>query len=129
MEFPVLGITEPMSWAVIACVVMMCFDVLTGFMAAWKNKEIESTVMREGLFHKGTLILVIVLAWMCELFVMHVPDLGLSVPLVVPACVIIFAMELTSIMENMVKINPELKTSKIMQLLKITGDESGEDDA
>lgn len=55
MNFPLIGLSEQMMWAIIACLVMMVFDIITGIMAAWKNKDIQSTKMREGLFHKGTL--------------------------------------------------------------------------
>lgn len=126
MEFQQLGLSEQMMWAIVACLVMMVFDIITGFTAAWKNKNIQSTKMREGLFHKGTLILLIILAWMCELFVMHIPDLGITIPLVIPACVIIFTMELVSITENAAEINPELKDSKLLKLFSISNDVEGE---
>lgn len=125
MDFPLIGLSEQMMWAIIACLVMMVFDIITGFMAAWKNKDIQSTKMREGLFHKGTLILLVILAWLCELFVMHVPDLGITIPLVIPACVIIFAMELVSITENAAEINPELKDSKLLKLFNVSNDAEG----
>lgn len=125
MDFPLIGLSEQMMWAIIACLVMMVFDIITGFMAAWKNKDIQSTKMREGLFHKGTLILLIILAWLCELFVMHVPELGITVPLVIPSCVIIFAMELVSITENAAEINPELKDSKLLKLFSVSSDAEG----
>ena len=126
MNFPLIGISEQMMWAIIACLVMMVFDIITGIMAAWKNKDIQSTKMREGLFHKGTLILLIILAWLCELFVMHVPDLGITIPLVIPACVLIFAMEVVSITENVSEINPELKDSKLLKLFSVSNDVEGE---
>lgn len=126
MEFSMIGLSEEMMWAIVACLVMMVFDIITGFMAAWKNKDIQSTKMREGLFHKGTLILLIILAWLCELFVMHVPDLGITVPLVIPSCVIIFAMELVSITENAAEINPELKDSKLLKLFSVSNDVEGD---
>lgn len=125
MDFPLIGLSEQMMWAIIACLVMMVFDIITGFIAAWKNKDIQSTKMREGLFHKGTLILLIILAWLCELFVMHVPELGITVPLVIPSCVIIFAMELVSITENAAEINPELKDSKLLKLFSVSSDAEG----
>ena len=126
MHFQLIGLSEQMMWAIVACLVMMVFDIITGFTAAWKNKNIQSTKMREGLFHKGTLILLIILAWMCELFVMHIPDLGITIPLVIPACVIIFTMELVSITENTAEINPELKDSKLLKLFSISNDVEGE---
>lgn len=125
MDFPQFGLSEQMMWAIVACLVMMVFDIITGFMAAWKNKDIQSTKMREGLFHKSTLILLIILAWLCELFVMHVPDLGITVPLVIPTCIIIFAMELVSITENVAEINPELKGSKLLKLFSVSNDVEG----
>ena len=125
MGFSMIGLSEEMMWAIVACLVMMVFDIITGFMAAWKNKDIQSTKMREGLFHKGTLILLIILAWLCELFVMHVPGLGITVPLVIPSCVIIFAMELVSITENAAEINPELKDSKLLKLFSVSNDMEG----
>lgn len=126
MDFPMIGLSEQMMWAIIACLVIMVFDIITGFMAAWKNKDIQSTKMREGLFHKGNLILLIILAWLCELFVMHVPDLGITIPLVIPACVIIFAMEVVSITENSSEINPELKDSKLLKLFSVSNDVEGD---
>ena len=126
MNFPLIGLSEQMMWALIACLVMMVFDIITGITAAWKNKDIQSTKMREGLFHKGTLVLLIILAWVCELFVMHVPDLGITIPLVIPACIIIFAMELVSITENAAEINPELKDSKLLKLFKVSNDGEGD---
>lgn len=125
MHFQLIGLSEQMMWAIVACLVMMVFDIITGFTAAWKNKNIQSTKMREGLFNKGTLILLIILAWMCELFVMHIPDLGITIPLVIPACVIIFTMELVSITENAAEINPELKDSKLLKLFNVSNDAEG----
>lgn len=118
--FAQLGINETLGWAIIACLCMMAFDIITGFMAAWKNHEIESKKMREGICHKGTLVLLIVLAWLCEVFILHVPELGISIPLVIPVCVIIFAIELTSILENLSKMYPEISSTKIMQLFQVT---------
>lgn len=116
----IIGITEPMMYAMIACLVMMIFDIITGFIGAWENKNIDSKIMREGIFHKATLVLLIILAWLCEVFIVHVPELGVSVPLVIPVCVMIFSMELISILENLTIINPELKNNKLLDLFKIT---------
>lgn len=116
LSFPLLGITDAMAWAIIACICLMLFDVFSGFIAAIKNREVSSTKMREGLFHKCSLVMCIVLAWCIEMFVMHVPDLGFNVPLVIPACILIFAMEVVSILENIIKINPDLENEEIVKL-------------
>lgn len=120
MNLPEFGIDNQMMWAVIACLVMMLIDVLSGFLTAWKNKSIQSTVMREGLFHKATLVLLIILAWIIEFFVMKVPELGIDLPLVLPVCIFIFAMEVVSILENMVKMYPELEGSKLLDIFKLS---------
>ena len=116
LSLPLLGITDAMSWAIIACVCLMLFDIISGFIAAVKNREVSSTKMREGLFHKCSLVMSIVLAWCIEMFIMHVPDLGFNVPLVIPVCVLIFGMEVVSILENIVKINPDLENEEIVKL-------------
>lgn len=116
LSFPLLGITDAMAWAIIACLCLMVFDIFSGFTAALKNRELSSTKMREGLFHKCSLVMCIVLAWCIEMFVMHVPDLGFNVPLVIPACILIFTMEVVSILENIVKINPDLENEEIVKL-------------
>lgn len=116
LSFPLFGITDAMAWAIIACICLMLLDVISGFIAAIKNHEVSSTKMREGLFHKGSLVMCIVLAWCIEMFVMHVPDLGFNVPLVIPVCVLIFAMEVVSILENIIKINPDLENEEIVKL-------------
>lgn len=120
LSFPLMGITDAMAWAIIACVCLMLFDVISGLIAAIKNREVSSTKMREGLFHKCSLVMCIVLAWCIEMFVMHVPDLGFNVPLVIPACVLIFAMEVVSILENIIKINPDLENEEIVKLFTNT---------
>ena len=116
LSIPLLGITDAMAWAIIACVCLMLLDVISGFIAAIKNRELSSTKMREGFFHKCSLVMCIVLAWCIEMFVMHVPDLGFNVPLVIPTCVLIFAMEVVSILENIIKINPDLENEEIVKL-------------
>lgn len=117
-EFPALGITEPMMWAITAVIGFMILDMITGFMGAWHEKNIDSTKMREGLFHKGALIMIIVMAWLIEITVLHVPDLGFTVPLLIPACIGIISMEVVSNLENLAKINPSLANSPLMELFR-----------
>lgn len=107
---------EEIWWAFLAAISFMVLDIASGFAGAIKEKNLNSSKMREGLFHKGALVLIMVMAYLMEVFVLHVPTLGFSVPLFVPACVIIVCMEVVSILENIMKINPELKNSNLMQL-------------
>lgn len=111
-----IPITEEMLWAMGAVFLFMLLDFISGVSAAFINDEYDSKKVREGIFHKGGLTLVVVCAAAIELFVVHVPSIGITVPLLVPVCVIIVLMELTSIMENVVKINPELGGNKLFGL-------------
>lgn len=102
-------------FAVVSALLFVCFDLLTGIIKAIENRNVSSTVMREGLLHKCAFVLVIVLAIMCEAAMTHL-DLGITVPLVAPVCVYIVLTEIASILENIAEINPELKGSKVFAL-------------
>lgn len=127
-EFTQLGITKEISYAIMLVFTLMLLDIVSGLIAACKNKTLESTKMREGLFHKSAIILVLILAWVCEFFVFKVPELGISVPILIPACAIIFTMELISILENLAKINPDLANTKLLDLFKVSGNKRRKDD-
>ena len=108
--------TEEMIWAVSAVLFFMLLDMVSGIAAAFKNNEYSSKKVREGIFHKAGLIVVVLCAAAIELFVLHVPSIGISVPLLVPVCAIIALMEMSSIMENAVKMNPALEGNKVLGL-------------
>lgn len=104
------------DWYVIVCALLfICFDFLTGIIKAVKNKNVSSTIMREGLLHKCAFVLVIILAIMCEAAMLHL-DLGFTVPLIAPVCAYVVLTEVASIMENIVDINPDLKDNPLFEL-------------
>lgn len=104
---------------VVSALLFVCFDFLTGIIKAIKNKNVSSSVMREGLLHKVAFVLIIILAIMCEAAMTHL-DLGITVPLIAPVCVYIILTEVASILENIGEINPELKNSKMLALFAST---------
>lgn len=108
---------------VITCVLIV-MDYLTGLAKSVVNKDIDSTKMRDGLWHKATYVAVIVLAEIIE-HGQEAVDLGFTVPLVVPTCVYIVLTETASILENLSQINPELAASPVMQLFRSTKDTAG----
>lgn len=120
-----IPLTEEMLWAVGAVFVFMLLDFISGVAAAFVNKAYDSKKVREGLFHKGGLTLVVVCALAIDVFITHIPSLGIGVPLLVPVCVIIVLMEITSITENAAEINPRLKDSKLLKLFKVSDDMEG----
>ncbi len=108
---------------VITCVLIV-MDYLTGLAKSVVNKDIDSTKMRDGLWHKATYVAVIVLAEIIE-HGQEAVDLGFTVPLIVPTCVYIVLTETASILENLSQINPELADSPVMQLFRSTKDTAG----
>lgn len=94
-------------------------DIVTGFIQAVANKNLTSSKMRDGLFHKIAFILVVALAILCEQAQVYMPDLGFTVPLLVPACLYIVLTEIVSIIENIGKCNSELLNSKLLGLFSI----------
>lgn len=107
----------------ITCVLIV-MDYLTGLAKAIVQKDIDSTKMRDGLWHKAAYIVVIVLAEVIE-HGQELVDLGFTVPLIVPACVYIVLTETASILENLSQINPELADSPVMQMFRSTKDTAG----
>ena len=108
-----------MDWhiaAIVAAFVMM--DLATGIMQAVANRALDSTKMRDGLWHKCGFILVVILAALVE-WTMQFIDLGFTLPLFVPVCVFIILTEIVSIFENVCKLSPELADSKLARLFNI----------
>lgn len=108
---------------VITCVLIV-MDYLTGLAKSVVNKDIDSTKMRDGLWHKAAYVAVIVLAEIIE-HGQEAVDLGFAVPLIAPTCVYIVLTETASILENLSQINPELADSPVMQLFRSTKDAAG----
>lgn len=93
------------------------FDYVSGICKAFANKNVDSSIMRKGLWHKFSYILIIVLAVMIE-WGMGYLDFGFTVPIVIPVCVYIIVTEIASILENIVEINPDLGDMKFLELFK-----------
>lgn len=103
-------------WACGIATAFMALDILTGCVSAAVGKTWQSAKMREGIGHKMLLILVMVSAWLIETLVMHVPDTGYSIPLLIPTALIIVAMEVSSILENVIKAIPSLEDTKLGEI-------------
>nr|DAF65829.1 MAG TPA: holin [Caudoviricetes sp.] len=91
------------------------FDLISGLLKAFANKTVSTTVMRQGLYHKSAILLVVLLAIGCE-YVTAFIDLGFTFDgkLTAGVTTIICLMEIMSILENLADINPDIKASKIM---------------
>lgn len=112
----VIEFTEPELWSIAAAFVMMVMDIITGFAGAVVTHSVSSKKMREGIGHKVMLILTIMLAVLVQIFSTHIGDLGIIVPLILPVCVYIIVMEITSVVENITTAYPELKDTPLVKL-------------
>lgn len=105
--------------ALIVVGLMIVMDYVTGLLKAVMQHNISSTKMREGLYHKAAFVTVMGLAEVIER-AQQVIDLGFNVPIVVPAAVYITITEVSSIIENLGEINPELRGSRLLALFRST---------
>lgn len=109
-----------LDWHILIVVLLfIVIDVITGLLQAVMNKQLDSTVMRNGLFHKAAFLLAIAFGYACE-YGMTYLELGFEMPIVGAVCVYICLTETVSILENLGKMNPELANSKFLQLFAST---------
>lgn len=99
-----------MVYIVTACFVLL--DMVTGIIKAFKQKDYNSSIMREGLFHKSGSVLCIVFGVLVD-YAQTLVDLGVTVPVALSMCVYIILMEIGSIIENVCTINPEIMPEKL----------------
>lgn len=92
---------------IIICLIMIGFDILTGWMKAIYNGDFKSSAMRHGLISKVAEMLILFLMYIFEYYLplLHI-DFGLPVVAIVGTYIIV--MELSSIIENIGLINPGL---------------------
>lgn len=83
-------------WQIITPVLFSLADIVTGYIQAVINKNVDSQKMRVGLYHKVLIILVLFLS-----FVLGIAFDIMSIPSFV--CVYVVIMELISIIENLKK--------------------------
>lgn len=97
-------------------------DIFTGIWNAIKQKNFESSAMREGLFHKSGSVICVVFGVLID-YAQSLVDLGVQVPVSTMFCVYITSMEIGSIIENICSINPEIAPEVLKQhFKKLKGD-------
>lgn len=101
-------------WQVIATLVFMLGDIISGLISAVIRNDLDSKVMREGLLRKILLIMVVALSFVIS------SAFGINIISKV-VCIYIIIMEIISILENLKKAGIDL--GKIGELLKIKTDE------
>ena len=102
-------------WQVLATLIFMVGDIISGFVSALIQKNVDSQKMREGLLRKMLLILIIALSFIIQ----YAFNITLISKIV---CIYIIIMEVISILENLKKAGIDL--GKLGELLKIKQDEN-----
>ena len=113
----VIGVCEPRYVYLIALYCVMCMDVITGLIGAFASNSFSSTKMKEGAFHKSGIILISLFGLLIDVLSAFIEELPFQTPLTMAFCVYLIGMEAMSIVENLVIINPELKDTKVIQML------------
>ncbi len=104
---------------IIVALIFNVLDFISGLLYAIKNKDLKSSVMRDGLFKKAGYVLCYVLGVIIDTGGSYV---GLDIPAVVTKgiCAYVSMTEVVSILENIYRINDKIVPEKIMELLHIT---------
>lgn len=104
-----------LTWQVVATLVFILFDVITGFISAIIQKNVDSQKMREGLLRKILLIIIILLSFIVQY--------GFGITAISKiVCIYIISMEVVSILENLQKAGIDL--GRLSEILKIKTDDN-----
>lgn len=113
-----------MKILLIACI-FIALDCATGTIQAIYLKIYTSSGLRDGLFHKMGSVICISLGYLVD-YASNYLDLGINVPIASSICVYIILMEITSIIENIGKINPQIIPTSIRKYFGKLGDTTNE---
>lgn len=101
--------------AFVVTMILIVIDFISGVSAAAKNGELSSKAMRNGLWHKFAYMLVIGASATMDYAAKHM-EIGVSMPIFVPVCIAICLTEITSTIENCIKLNPDIKNERIISI-------------
>ena len=110
-------ITNDIMCYFIAIVVFVFIDYITGVVNAAMHSRLNSSKMREGLGHKFAYCVLIFVAYIIDAIQLN-SSLNLPFEMFPIISIGIIAIELTSIIENVCEINPELKKAKFMDIFE-----------
>ena len=96
----------------------IALDFFTGLLKAFATDAFSSRTMRQGLFHKVSLLCVLALGYLMD-YAQNYVDLGVAVPVGAAACVYIVLMETGSTLENLCVANPELMPDKLCEMFGV----------
>lgn len=110
-------------YPIIVALIFNAVDIVTGIICALKNKDVQSSKLRDGLFKKIGFIICYFVAWLVDtegsLIGFHI-DVSILPIVITYVCV----TELVSILENICKINPDIMPEKLMEIFHINKDDN-----
>lgn len=125
---PLITLSEAQTWVIALACVMMCADVLVGFIVAVINNDLSSTKMRKGLLHKVLVLILIAVCLAIELAIGHTVQLPYDIPTCEVVCGYIVVMELISVLENIGRGYPQFTDSALFKLFNLTDKDNESED-
>lgn len=104
-----------------AVLILTALDIVFGLINAVASGTFSSSKMRDGMKHKCASFGFVLVGIVVDGTVVGGLDLGFQSPVLVAACVYICLMEISSLLETFVAMNPELKDSPLFKLLAVSG--------
>ena len=108
--------------AIAAVGILIMLDVITGFTGAAITHTISSRKMREGILHKFTELVLVVLATIIDGALLGGFDVLGGDPVLLVTCGYIAVMEVSSILELVAKYNPDLAGGGVLGLFEKKGE-------
>lgn len=107
-------------YSIVIALAFNALDLVTGFIAALKNKKVESSKLRDGLFKKVGFMFCYFIGWLVDTQGYRV---GFNISNVLPIIILYSCTtELVSIIENICKINPDILPEKLMSIFNLKKD-------
>ena len=114
-----------MPFEVYVCLLaLVVIDYVTGIVGAVVNNNFSSSVMRQGLLHKMAYVVCFVIGFIVNIMCDYI-DLGFIYGASILSLISVWVAvtEVSSILENVCVINPELKDSALFKIFAHEDDE------
>lgn len=111
------------TYIIAGCFIL--FDIITGIAKAFSQGGINSTYLRQGLFHKLSEVLAIAASALLEYGAQYI-HINVDLPITEVVVAYICVMEIISILENICAMNPKLAKFFKPYLEKLKGEDEND---
>lgn len=110
--------------ASIVCGILIIMDIVCGVVAAARNRELCSSIMRNGMYNKFGEAMFLLIGIIANEILAIPPfdNMGISPDIAYIVAFYIGGMEFVSIIENICKVNPNLPFAKILMMFNLDVD-------